>query len=53
MPYLILMAALVVLDQVVKVLVRTNIELGGAVPFLPHILQLTFVKNTGAAFSIF
>lgn len=53
MLYAVLVVALVALDQLVKFLVRSNIGLGEAVPFLPHILQLTFVKNTGAAFSIF
>ena len=53
MLYAILIVALVVLDQLVKFLVRANIGPGEAVPFLPHILQLTYVKNTGAAFSIF
>lgn len=53
MLYAILIVALVALDQLVKFLVRTNIGPGEAVPFLPHILQLTYVKNTGAAFSIF
>ena len=50
--YAILTAALVVLDQVVKLLVRANIPLGGSVPFLPCILDLTYVQNTGAAFSL-
>lgn len=53
MLYAILVVALVALDQLVKFLVRANIGLGEAVPFLPHILQLTYVQNTGAAFSIF
>ena len=53
MLYAVLVVALVVLAQVVKFLVRANIPLGGAVPFLPHILQLTYVQNTGAAFSLF
>ncbi len=53
MLYLILAAALVGLDQLVKFLVRANIPLGEGVPFLPHILQLTYVQNTGAAFSLF
>jgi len=53
MLYAILAAALVVLDQLVKYLVRANIDLGEGVPFLPHILQLTYVQNTGAAFSLF
>ena len=52
MLYALLTAALVGLDQLVKFLVRTFIPLGGDVPFLPHILQLTYVQNTGAAFSI-
>ncbi|WP_297214100.1 signal peptidase II [uncultured Flavonifractor sp.] len=53
MLYLILAAALVGLDQLVKGLVRANISLGEGVPFLPHVLQLTYVQNTGAAFSLF
>lgn len=53
MLYFLLAAALVVLDQLVKFLVRANISLGEGVPFLPHILQLTYYQNTGAAFSIF
>lgn len=52
MLYAILVVALVGLDQLVKYLVRANIGLGEAVPFLPHILQFTYVRNTGAAFSI-
>ena len=52
-PYFLLIAALVGLDQLVKWLVRTCIPLGGAVDLLPHILDLTYVRNTGAAFSIF
>ena len=53
MPYAILAAALVALDQLVKYLVVQNIPLGEYVPFLPHILDLTYVQNTGAAFSLF
>ena len=53
MLYAILAAALVGLDQLVKFLVRAYIPMGEGVPFLPHILQLTYYQNTGAAFSIF
>ena len=42
---------LVALDQLVKVLVRSHIPLGESVPFLPGILNLTYIQNTGAAFS--
>ena len=48
-----LVLLLVALDQVVKYLVRAHIPLGESIPFLPHILDLTYVQNTGAAFSIF
>lgn len=43
---------LVILDQAVKYLVKTNIPLGGSVPFLPGILGLTHIHNEGAAFSV-
>ena len=50
--YFVFAAVLVVVDQIVKLLVRINIPLGGAVPFLPGVLQFTYVQNTGAAFSM-
>ena len=40
-------------DQITKYLVVANIPLYADVPFLPGIVQLTYVQNTGAAFSIF
>ena len=52
MLYVILTIALVALDQAVKYLVRANIPLGGHVPLLPHVVELTYVQNTGAAFSM-
>lgn len=52
MLYILLAVILVVIDQVVKFLVRANISLGGHVPFIPHVLELTYIQNTGAAFSI-
>ena len=53
MSYFLLAAALVVLDQLVKLLVLRLIPLGGQVPFIPHLVELTYVQNTGAAFSLF
>ena len=53
MPYVVLAALLVALDQLVKYLVLTYIPLGGHVPFLPYVVELTYVQNTGAAFSLF
>ena len=52
MPYAILAAALIALDQAVKFLVRTYIPQGSSVPFLPHIMELTYFQNTGCAFSL-
>ena len=51
-PAVVLAAALVAVDQVVKYLVRAGIPLHTAVDFLPG-LDLTYVQNTGAAFSLF
>lgn len=52
MLYILITILLIVIDQGVKFLVRANIPLGGHVSFLPHVLELTYVQNTGAAFSI-
>lgn len=53
MSYALFIAALVALDQGVKYLVRAHIPLYGGLPFLPHLVELTYVQNTGAAFSMF
>ena len=46
-------AAIVAIDQVSKYLTVANIALYEDVPFIPGLLQLTYVQNTGAAFSSF
>ena len=51
-PYFILAAALVAGDQLVKFWVRANIPLHTHLDFLPG-MDLTYVQNTGAAFSMF
>ncbi len=51
--YALLAAAVVVLDQVTKYLTVIYIPLYESIPFLPGLLQLTYVRNTGAAFSSF
>lgn len=53
MLYFLFAAALVGLDQLVKYLVRANIALGRSVRFIPGLMDLTYVQNTGAAFSMF
>lgn len=51
--YVIFVAVIVGLDQLTKYLVVAGIPLGGHMPFLPGILELTYVRNDGAAFSSF
>lgn len=49
---LILGAILVILDQVIKVLVKTNMSLGESIPVLGNWFQLLFVENEGMAFGM-
>lgn len=51
MLYYLLAIILIVIDQLVKFWVRGNIPLGTSIPFLPHLMDLTYTQNTGAAFS--
>ena len=51
--YTLFAAAIVAADQITKYLTVANIPLYGDVPFIPGLLQLTYVQNTGAAFSSF
>ena len=46
-------AAIAAVDQFTKYLTVSNIALYEDVPFLPGFLQLTYVQNTGAAWSLF
>ena len=53
LPYAVFIAAVVAADQFAKYLTVVNIPLFSDVPFIPGLLQLTYVQNTGAAFSSF
>lgn len=44
---------IVIADQITKLLVLKNIELGGHVKAIPGLFHLTYLQNTGAAFSSF
>ncbi len=50
--YPILVLALVALDQYTKHLVLTHLPLGEHFDFLPPLVDLVYVQNTGAAFSM-
>ncbi|MDO5401774.1 MAG: signal peptidase II [Eubacteriales bacterium] len=51
--YMLLTAAVVVLDQIAKYLTVLFIPFQESIPFIPGLLQLTHVHNDGAAFSSF
>ena len=53
MLYYFISICLIVIDQLVKWWVRGAIPLGTSVPFIPWVMDLTYTKNTGAAFSSF
>ena len=46
-------ALVLLLDQLSKALAVTNLPLGSSSTFLPGLLSLQLVRNTGAAFSLF
>ncbi|MEG2881345.1 MAG: signal peptidase II, partial [Christensenella sp.] len=53
MIYALLIAAIVVGDQVVKYFTTAYIQVGQSAPFIPGFMNFTHVQNTGAAFSLF
>jgi signal peptidase II len=53
MIYILLIAAIVIGDQVAKYFTVANLPVGGSVTFIPGFMDFTHVQNTGAAFSMF
>ena len=51
--YCLFVVGIVAADQITKYLTVANIALYQDVPFIPGLLGLTYVQNTGAAFSSF
>jgi signal peptidase II len=51
--FYILAFVIVAIDQFLKHLVHQSMRLGQSIPLLDGILKLTYVRNTGAAFSLF
>jgi len=45
--------AILVADQVAKYFARVNLVEGVTIPLVPHVLNLTYVHNMGAAFGLF
>ena len=51
--FLVMAAAAIILDQIVKAWVRSALpKTGDTAPFIPGVLRLLHVENTGAAFSM-
>lgn len=48
-----IIAAVILLDQLTKLLVVHGIAIGEEIPIVPGLFQLTHWENTGAAFSMF
>ena len=46
-------ALLLIIDQVIKNIVHKFMYLGQSIPIIDDLLKLTYVRNTGAAFSLF
>ncbi len=53
LPLFLTAAGLVVVDQITKFLTRALIPLGEQITLIPGLVGLTYVQNTGAAFSSF
>lgn len=53
LPFFLVAALLVAVDQVTKVLTRALIPLGAKITLIPGVVGLTYLQNTGAAFSSF
>jgi signal peptidase II len=49
---LVLIASVVVLDQLTKMIVRATLPLTGHITIVPSMLDFTHVQNTGAAFGL-
>ena len=43
---------IVVLDRVLKIWVARSMGLGQSIPVIPHLLWITYILNSGAAFSL-
>lgn len=52
MIYLILIVAVMVLDRIVKIAVDNNMDPGDSIAVLDPIFHITYVQNSGAAFSM-
>ncbi len=52
MAYFILLIGILVLDRVVKFAVSSGMSPGQSIPVIENIFHITYIRNTGAAFSM-
>ena len=54
LPWLLLISLTIfIADRLTKVWISTHVQLGGAIPIIPHVLRISHWTNDGAAFSLF
>ena len=53
MRYYVLTAAIIIADQITKLLVRMNMNVGESIEIIGKFFRLTYIRNSGAAFSMF
>lgn len=51
--YFIIIAIVIALDQLTKYLIQANLELNSTIPLIDGIFHITYIHNSGAAFSLF
>lgn len=49
----VLIAGILLVDQLVKYVVRSHMYVGESIPVIQNVFHLTYVRNTGAAFNLF
>ncbi|MGN0704701.1 MAG: signal peptidase II [Lentihominibacter sp.] len=52
MIYYLIIAAIIVADRLVKLLVSSNMTVGETIPLIENFFHITYVQNRGAAFSM-
>ena len=53
LPYILIVAAALLLDQVTKYIIEANLSLEASIEVIPGFFRLLYVRNTGAAWSLF
>ena len=51
-PYLAIFIVGIILDYIVKHIVRSNMKIGDTIPLIRGVFHITYTENTGAAFSM-